>query len=124
MQSSVYIPQSSQIFQRVGVAGGGAWGTALAACAKAAGRDVKLWVREPEVAEALSGGRGNPVFLPGMPLPMMGASTDIASLGDCDAILAVAPAQHLRATLKSLAPHLKAGMPLALCSKVSERGTL
>jgi glycerol-3-phosphate dehydrogenase (NAD(P)+) len=59
-----------------------------------------------------------------MPLPMMGASTDIASLGDCDAILAVAPAQHLRATLKSLAPHLKAGMPLALCSKGIERGTL
>jgi len=124
MQSSAYIPQPGTVFQRVGVAGGGAWGTALAVCAIAAGRDVKLWVREPEIAEALTKGRGNPVFLPNTPLTPMSASTAMAHLVDCDAILAVAPAQHLRQTLKALAPHLKPGTPVALCSKGVERGSL
>jgi glycerol-3-phosphate dehydrogenase (NAD(P)+) len=124
MQSSANIPQSGTIFQRIGVAGGGAWGTALAVCATSAGRDVKLWVREPDVADALTKGRGNPVFLPNTPLPAISASTSMAHLADCDAILAVVPAQHLRATLRSLAPYLKPGTPVALCSKGIERGSL
>ena len=124
MKSSAHITQTGNVFQRVGVAGGGAWGTALAVCALAAGRDVKLWVREPEIADALTKGAGNPVFLPGANLPAMSASTGMGHLADCDAILAVAPAQHLRATLRALAPHIRAGTPVALCSKGIERGTL
>lgn len=112
------------IFQQVGVAGAGAWGTALAICAGAAGRDVRIWAREPEIAASLTDGGGNPAFLPAVPIPAMSASTDMAHLADCDAILLVAPAQHMRATLKSLAPHLKPGTPVALCSKGIERGTL
>jgi glycerol-3-phosphate dehydrogenase (NAD(P)+) len=48
----------------------------------------------------------------------------MAHLADCDAILAVPPAQHLRATLCTLSPHLKPGTPIALCAKGVERGTL
>ena len=124
MKSSAHITQSGSVYQRVGVAGGGAWGTSLAVCALAAGRDVKLWVRESEIADALAKGAGNPVFLPGASLPAMSASTSMAHLADCDAILAVAPAQHLRPTLRALAPHLQPGTPIALCSKGIERGTL
>jgi glycerol-3-phosphate dehydrogenase (NAD(P)+) len=124
MQSSALITPNADVFQRVGVAGAGAWGTALAFCAVSAGRDVRIWAREADVAAALSAGHGNPAFLPSVPLPAMAASTDLASLADCDAILAVAPAQHLRASLKALAPHLKPGAPVALCSKGVERGTL
>jgi glycerol-3-phosphate dehydrogenase (NAD(P)+) len=54
----------------------------------------------------------------------MSASTDMAELTDCDAILLVAPAQHMRATVRGLAPRLKRGTPLALCSKGIERATL
>jgi glycerol-3-phosphate dehydrogenase (NAD(P)+) len=54
----------------------------------------------------------------------MSASTSMAHLANCEAILAVAPAQHLRATLRALAPHLRPGTPVALCSKGVERGTL
>jgi glycerol-3-phosphate dehydrogenase (NAD(P)+) len=124
MQSSALITRNADVFQRVGVAGAGAWGTALAFCAVSAGRDVSIWAREPEVAAALTSGKGNPLFLPDVPLPVLPASTDLASLADCDAILAVAPAQHLRASLRALAPHLKPGAPVALCSKGVERGTL
>jgi glycerol-3-phosphate dehydrogenase (NAD(P)+) len=124
MKSSIDIAQPETTFQRVGVAGAGAWGTALAICALAAGRDVKVWALEPEIADTLSKGQGNPAFLPNTPIPALPASTDMARLADCDAILLVAPAQHLRATLTRLAPHLKPGTPIALCSKGIERGTL
>ncbi|MBK8839976.1 MAG: NAD(P)-dependent glycerol-3-phosphate dehydrogenase [Hyphomonadaceae bacterium] len=123
MKSSGDIARTETIFQRIGVAGAGAWGTALAICAGAAGRDVKIWAREPEIAATLTSGDGNPAFLPATSIPAMPASTDMAHLADCDAILLVAPAQHLRATLKSLAPHLKPATPIALCSKGIERGT-
>lgn len=124
MKSSVDIARTETTFQRVGVAGAGAWGTALATCALAAGRDVKVWAFEPEIANALSTGQGNPTFLPSTAIPAMPAFTDMAALADCDAILLVAPAQHLRATLQRLAPHLKPGTPIALCSKGIERGSL
>jgi glycerol-3-phosphate dehydrogenase (NAD(P)+) len=124
MKSSEDISQRETTFQSVGVAGAGAWGTALAICARAAGRDVKIWAREPEIANTLSQGEGNPTFLPNVSIPAIPSSTDMAHLADCDAILLVAPAQHLRATLKSLAPHLKPGTPIALCSKGFERGSL
>ncbi len=124
MKSSAHIAQGETVFQRIGVAGAGAWGTALATCALAAGREVHVWAREPEIAEALSTGKGNPGFLPGVDIPAVSAATDMAELAGCDAILIVVPAQHMRASLKALAPHLKPGTPVALCSKGVERGTL
>ena len=124
MQSSTLITRNADVFQRVGVAGAGAWGTALAFCAFSAGRDIKIWAREPDVAAALSAGEGNPAFLPGVALPVLPASSDLASLADCEAILAVAPSQHLRASLRALRPQLRSGTPVALCSKGVERGTL
>ncbi|MFZ4686485.1 MAG: NAD(P)H-dependent glycerol-3-phosphate dehydrogenase [Hyphomonadaceae bacterium] len=124
MKSSAPISPSERVFQRVGVAGAGAWGTALAICALSAGREVHVWAREPDIAAALSTGKGNPLFLPGVAVPAMPAATDMAELAGCDAILMVAPAQHMRATLKALSPHLRPGTPVALCSKGIERGTL
>jgi len=124
MKSSADKIEVGSVFQRVGVAGAGAWGTALAVCAVAAGRDLHVWAREPEVAASLVAGNGNPAFLPGANVPAMSASTDMAELADCDAILLVAPAQHMRATVRGLAPRLKRGTPLALCSKGIERATL
>jgi glycerol-3-phosphate dehydrogenase (NAD(P)+) len=124
MNSSVDITHSGSEFQRIGVLGAGAWGTALAVCALAAGRDVKIWALEPNIADALTKGRGNPVFLPDVAIPAIPASTDMAHLSDCDAILAVVPAQHLRATLRALAAHLRPGTAIALCAKGIERGSL
>ena len=39
--------------QHIGVIGAGAWGTALAAAASRAGRDVVLWALEEEVVESI-----------------------------------------------------------------------
>ncbi|MDZ4760396.1 MAG: NAD(P)H-dependent glycerol-3-phosphate dehydrogenase [Alphaproteobacteria bacterium] len=112
------------MYQTVGIAGAGAWGAALAFCAFSAGRKVRIWAREANVAEAMGSGLGNPVFLPGISLPAIESSTDPGILRGCDAVLAVAPAQHLRASLGAFAPFLEHGTPVALCSKGIERGSL
>ncbi len=108
----------------VGVIGAGAWGTALALNAHRAGRDVTIWARETDVAAALREGRGNPTYLPDVDCPPIRAVTDMAQLGRCDAILAVAPAQFMRAALTDLSPHVRKGAPIALCSKGIEQGSL
>ena len=105
-------------FQKFGVIGGGAWGTALAQALAIAGRDVVLWAFEKECAGAINTKHENTMFLPGVTLsPSVTASSDFAALKDVDAVLAVAPAQHMRRTLESFAPHARAGLPVILCSK-------
>lgn len=111
-------------YARIGVLGAGAWGTALAATAQAAGRDVVIWARESAVAKALSEGRGNPVYLKNVPLPEITATTDFADLSACDAILAVVPAQFARSVFQDLKPHLRDSTPIVLCAKGIERGSL
>jgi glycerol-3-phosphate dehydrogenase (NAD(P)+) len=106
---------------RLGVIGGGAWGTALAQVAAAEGEDVRLWAREPEVVEAINASHENTIFLKGVELaPTIRATGDLAELGDCEAFLIVAPAQHLRSVLGGLDA---GGRPLVLCAKGIEDGT-
>jgi glycerol-3-phosphate dehydrogenase (NAD(P)+) len=108
---------------RVGVMGAGAWGTALAQVCRRAGRTVILWAREPEVAEEINSRHCNTPFLPGVDLdPDLRAVTELSALREMDVILAVSPAQHLRAGLAALAP--PPGLPLVLCAKGVEAGSL
>lgn len=115
----------SPALQHIGVIGGGAWGTALAQVAAKAGRDVTLWAREPAVVAAIREAGENTPFLPGVALdPAIRATDDPAELAEADAWLAVAPAQHLRSTLAGFAPHTRDGLPIALCAKGVEKGSL
>ena len=102
-------------FDRLGVIGGGAWGTALAQVGASGGREVLLWARESEVVEAVNATHENALFLPGLKLAKtVRATGKLAELADCGAWLVVTPAQHMRAVLEA-AP--KADKPLVLCSK-------
>jgi glycerol-3-phosphate dehydrogenase (NAD(P)+) len=112
-------------FRTAGVIGAGAWGTALAQVAGWAGLDVLLQAREPEVVESIRDRRVNEVFLPGITLDThISVTTDLADLAGCDVILAVPPAQHMRSTLEAFRPHHRPGVPVVLCSKGIERGSL
>ena len=105
-------------YQSFGVIGAGAWGTACAQALVRAGRDVTIWALEPEVADSINDERRNRVYLPDVKLsPGLRATSDLADLGGCDAVLAVAPAQHMRPTLGGFAPHARDGLPVVLCSK-------
>lgn len=111
-------------YQKIGVIGGGAWGTALAQTLAVAGRDVTLWAFENDCVSSINDVRENTLFLPGIKLDQrITATSDISNLGDMDAVLSVAPAQHTRKILKTFVPSMKAGMPIVLCSKGIEIST-
>ncbi|KQM92402.1 MULTISPECIES: NAD(P)H-dependent glycerol-3-phosphate dehydrogenase [Sphingomonas] len=106
---------------RIGVIGGGAWGTALAQVAAHEGRDVILWAREPAVVDSINATHANALFLAGVALsPTIRATGDLGALADMDAILVVAPAQHVGSVLAA-AP--VGGIPLVLCAKGIEAGS-
>ena len=108
-----------------GVIGGGAWGTALAQVCARAGLTVMLWAREPEVAEDIAANRENSRFLPGVKLDAaIDVTTDYSDLSPWDIVLAVPPAQHLRRTLDDFRAVARDGVPVILCSKGVEQGTL
>jgi len=104
-----------------GVIGAGAWGTALAATLAGNG-PAMLWAREAAVVAAINTTRENPLFLPGIALPAgITASSSLDAVAVCDIVLAVVPAQHLRATLADTA--LPPGTTLVLCAKGIEAGS-
>ena len=105
-------------FQSFGVIGGGAWGTALAQTLASVGRDVTIWAFEPDCVKAINTQNENTLYLPGVKLhPAITATSDISKLGQCDAVLSVAPAQHTRQILTGYAPAAKNGQTIVLCSK-------
>lgn len=106
---------------KIGVIGGGAWGTALAQVAARGGEPVLLWAREAEVVESVNTTHQNAQFLAGIPLSeSIRATGDITELAAMDALLVVAPAQHIRAVLSQLPP---TRATLVLCAKGIEAGT-
>lgn len=108
----------------IGIIGGGAWGTGLAAAARRTGAHITLWARESEVVEDINTHHRNEMFLPGIGLADdIGATSDLAQACRADALLLVVPAQHLRATCQAMKPHLQPGHPVIICSKGIEQKT-
>ncbi|HEX3863909.1 MAG TPA: NAD(P)H-dependent glycerol-3-phosphate dehydrogenase [Stellaceae bacterium] len=112
--------------KRLAIFGGGAWGTALAQVAARAGADTVLWARDPAVVEAINRRHENPLLLPGITLdPAIVATTNTAdAIAGAAGALIVVPAQFLRATLAILASRMPATLPLLLCAKGIETGSL
>ena len=105
---------------RIGVIGGGAWGTALAQVASRGG-EVLLWAREEEVVAGINARHENAAFLPGLPLSAaIRATGRLDDLADMDALLVVAPAQHVG---QVLAETPVGTTPLVLCAKGIEAGS-
>ena len=110
-------------YSRIAILGAGAWGTALALTARAAGRETQLWVRETEVLESIRETRRNP-FLPGVEMPAdLRVTGDLKETAKAEALLVVVPAQVLHAFADRLRPHLRPGQPVVICAKGIEQGT-
>lgn len=103
---------------QIAVLGGGAWGTALANAQAVAGRPVRLWAREAETVTAIRGG-SNPRYLPGVQLDRrLDATTDPEyALAGASVVLAVVPAQAMRAVLSDVSRQVGADLPVVLCAK-------
>jgi glycerol-3-phosphate dehydrogenase (NAD(P)+) len=114
-----------RLMARIGIVGGGAFGTAMACVVRRSGHQALLWAREPEVVAAINATGRNDQFLSGVELaPGIHATGRLAEAADADLVLLAPPAQHMRAVAGELRPHLRPGIPVVSCSKGIERGTL
>jgi glycerol-3-phosphate dehydrogenase (NAD(P)+) len=104
--------------KKMGVIGGGAWGTALAALSAEQG-DTLLWARNAEVVGSINGSHSNPLYLPDVKLPAaLKATGDLAALKDCNALVLAVPAQ----TLRSFADTIRAALPIAAPIVIAAKG--
>jgi glycerol-3-phosphate dehydrogenase (NAD(P)+) len=100
----------------IGIAGGGAFGTALGVALALDGKNVQLWVRDPSAVDVMQSTRRNPK-LPGVMLPEnITVSVMLEPLFACDTILLAIPAQTLPAFLNTHKNAL-AGKTLVACCK-------
>ena len=109
----------------IAVIGAGAWGTALATLAHRVGNRVTLWSRNPQVVQSIRRTRMNEVYLPEVYIdPEVRVTEDLADLRQSEVILLAVPAQHLRALCISLSDLVAEHVPLVICAKGIERGSL
>jgi glycerol-3-phosphate dehydrogenase (NAD(P)+) len=108
--------------RKIAIAGGGAWGTALAVVASYLDREVTIWTRHAETAKAINESRSNPYCLTGVTLPhQIKATVRAKDLSGADALIVALPSQGVRATMKTLEPTLRQDIPIILASKGIER---
>lgn len=111
--------------KRVGILGAGAWGTALAVIANRAGADVTLWTRNPFVLESVQIKNRNNVYLPDAFLdPAIVVTDRIQNACATELLLLVVPSQHIRKTCIGISDYLSPKVPLVICAKGIERGSL
>jgi len=89
------------------VLGGGSWGTALAAQLCRAGHRVRLWLRDPAVAEEINHQHRNRAYLPGIGLPPeLGATTSLAeAVSGAGTVFVVIPSEFCRGVYRQLRAH-------------------
>jgi glycerol-3-phosphate dehydrogenase (NAD(P)+) len=101
---------------KIGIAGGGAFGTALGVALALDGNDIQLWARDEAAVTLMQNGRSNHK-LPNITLPEnLSCSTDLEPLFACDTILLAIPAQTLPAFLTAHVGALD-GKNLVACCK-------
>ncbi|WP_442753590.1 NAD(P)H-dependent glycerol-3-phosphate dehydrogenase [Methylocystis sp. JAN1] len=106
----------------IAVLGAGAWGVALANVAGQGRARVALWAHDPAHAAALAKDRENKRHLPGLPLAAAVAPTsDLSCIKDARIVLAVVPAQAMRAVARAARAHLSEGAAFVICAKGIER---
>jgi glycerol-3-phosphate dehydrogenase (NAD(P)+) len=111
-------------FERVVVAGAGAFGTALAVVADKAGRRVTLFARDAKQAKMIRTARENVRYLPGVTLPAsIEITADPENLRNADLVLLAAPAQATRALAMMLAERIQDGIPVVATAKGVEQAS-
>lgn len=102
---------------KVGVIGGGAWGTALAALSAEQGETI-LWARNTDVVAMINRDHANAAYLPDVMLPAnLKATGNLKDLADCGALVLAVPAQSLRDFGAQIAKQLPGHAPIVIASK-------
>lgn len=108
------------------VVGGGAWGTALARLLAAKDHEVRLWVREPELAATIEARRENPRYLPGARLEgRLRATSELGgALAGAALVVSAVPSHVVRGVMAGAAGHLDDSAVVVSASKGIEEGSL
>lgn len=108
----------------IGIAGAGAFGTALAVAFARGGREVRLWARNRDLVRQMQDTRRNDAALPGVTLPEnVSIHAEINEIARGSALLLAMPMQALGAALDAW-PKIGSGQPLVACCKGVDLTTL
>jgi glycerol-3-phosphate dehydrogenase (NAD(P)+) len=110
---------------RIGVIGGGSFGTALAKLLAEVEHEVIMWCHNPEVATAVSAQRENPIYLPGVTLPpAVCATTSMEeAVAQRELLVAVSPSHVMRDVMTQARQHVS-GVPYVVsAAKGIEEGS-
>ena len=108
----------------IGIAGAGAFGTALAVALAKAGREVRLWARDSGQVQAMRETGRNDSALPGVDLPEnVSVHAEISEICGGAALLLAMPMQALGGALDT-SPQIDGRQPLVACSKGVDLTTL
>lgn len=106
----------------IGIAGAGAFGTALAVALGREGREVTLWARDGAQVAEMTASRQNAARLPGALLPKtVTVTAEISDLHGAQALLLALPMQALAGFLRQPLPPIP---DLVACCKGIDLGTL
>ncbi|MES2542032.1 MAG: NAD(P)H-dependent glycerol-3-phosphate dehydrogenase [Pseudomonadota bacterium] len=108
----------------IGIAGAGAFGTALAVALAKGGREVRLWARDPQQIRLMHETGRNDHALPGVELPQnVSIRAEIGDICGGEALLLAMPMQALGGALDAW-PQVGARQPLVACCKGVDLTTL
>ena len=108
----------------IGIAGAGAFGTALAVALARGGREVRLWARDADQVRQMRETGRSEAALPGVTLPEnVSVHAEIGEICHGQALLLAMPMQALGAALDTW-PQIDGRQPLVACCKGVDLGTL
>lgn len=111
---------------RVGVIGGGSWGTALANLIAGNGHEVRFWIRDPVLARTVERERRNPIYLPGIRVSdQVEPGSDLeAAVAGSEVIVSAVPSHATREVMERAADSLDPEALVVSTSKGIENDTL
>lgn len=107
------------------VMGAGSWGTTFAQLAADAGQTVRLYARNPELADTISTTRINPTYLPGISLPdsITVTADPLAALAGADLVVFAIPSIGLDDQLAIWGTHIPPDATLVSLNKGADPQT-
>lgn len=111
---------------KIGVLGGGSWGTALARLLSNKNYEVDLWARDKNVVKEIQNFHVNSKYLPDVKLPInLNTSIDIEkAISNKDILLLAIPSQNVRDVLNFAKSYIKDNQIIVNVAKGIENNTL
>lgn len=108
----------------VAVVGAGSWGTTLASLL-AARNEIRLWTRDPAVAQEVRTDHRNSAYLPGFELhPRLTATTDLSeALAGAELVVLAVPSKYFRSVISDAAQLIEPSSAVISVAKGIEVGT-